>query len=70
MLIATRDAALATNRSRPAWFVGFLVLMVYLIFRHDALRVATGGPMINACFSCQTVALNSGSPEKRIPNVK
>src|ERR1700712_3112483 len=32
MLIATMTAALVTNGGRSAWFVGVLVLMVYLIF--------------------------------------
>jgi Ca2+:H+ antiporter len=32
MLIATLTAALVTNGGRSAWFVGVLVLMVYLIF--------------------------------------
>ena len=32
MLIATITAALVTNSGRSAWFVGVLVLMVYLVF--------------------------------------
>ena len=32
MLIATMTATLVTNSGRSAWFVGVLVLMVYLIF--------------------------------------
>ena len=32
MLIATLTAALVTNSGRAAWFVGVLVLMVYLVF--------------------------------------
>jgi Ca2+:H+ antiporter len=32
MLIATMTAALVTNSGRSAWFVGVLVMMVYLIF--------------------------------------
>ena len=32
MLVATLTAALVTNSGRSAWFVGVLVLMVYLIF--------------------------------------
>ena len=32
MFIATLTAALVTNSGRSAWFVGVLVLMVYLIF--------------------------------------
>jgi Ca2+:H+ antiporter len=32
MLIASLTAALVTNSGRSAWFVGVLVLMVYLIF--------------------------------------
>ncbi len=32
MLIATLTASLVTNSGRSAWFVGVLVLMVYLIF--------------------------------------
>jgi Ca2+:H+ antiporter len=32
MLIATLTATLVTNSGRSAWFVGALLLMVYLIF--------------------------------------
>jgi hypothetical protein len=32
MFIATMTASLVTNSGRSAWFVGVLVLMVYLIF--------------------------------------
>ena len=32
MLIATLTAALVTNGGRSAWFVGVLVLMVYVVF--------------------------------------
>ncbi len=32
MLIATLTASLVTNSGRSAWFVGVLLLMVYLIF--------------------------------------
>jgi len=32
MLIAALTAALVTNSGRSAWFVGVLVLVVYLIF--------------------------------------
>jgi Ca2+:H+ antiporter len=32
MLIATMTAALVTNSGRSAWFIGVLVMMVYLIF--------------------------------------
>jgi Ca2+:H+ antiporter len=32
MLIATMTASLVTNNGPSAWFVGVLVLMVYLIF--------------------------------------
>jgi Ca2+:H+ antiporter len=32
MLIASLTAALVTNSGRSAWFVGVLVLMVYLVF--------------------------------------
>ena len=32
VLIASLTAALVTNSGRSAWFVGVLVLMVYLIF--------------------------------------
>lgn len=32
MLIAVLTGALVTNSGRSAWFVGVLVLMVYLIF--------------------------------------
>ena len=32
MLVATLTASLDTNSGRSAWFVGVLLLMVYLIF--------------------------------------
>jgi Ca2+:H+ antiporter len=32
VLIATMTATLVTNSGRSSWFVGVLVLMVYLIF--------------------------------------
>jgi Ca2+:H+ antiporter len=32
MLIATMTASFVTNSGRSAWFVGVLLLMVYLIF--------------------------------------
>ena len=32
MLIATLTAALVTNSGKSTWFVGVLVVMVYLIF--------------------------------------
>jgi Ca2+:H+ antiporter len=32
MLIATLTASLVTNGGRSAWFVGVLVLMVYVVF--------------------------------------
>jgi Ca2+:H+ antiporter len=32
MLIATLTACLVTNSGRSSWFVGVLVMMVYLIF--------------------------------------
>ena len=32
MLVATLTATLVTNSGRSAWFVGVLLLMVYLIF--------------------------------------
>jgi len=32
VLIATLTMALVTNSGRSAWFVGVLVLMVYLVF--------------------------------------
>ena len=32
MLIATMTVSLVTNSGRSAWFIGVLVLMVYLIF--------------------------------------
>ena len=32
MLIAAMTASLVTNSGRSAWFIGVLVLMVYLIF--------------------------------------
>ena len=32
MLLATLTASLVTNSGRSAWFVGVLLLMVYLVF--------------------------------------
>jgi Ca2+:H+ antiporter len=32
MLIATMTATMVTNNGRSAWFVGALLLMVYIIF--------------------------------------
>ena len=32
ILVATMTASLVTNSGRSAWFVGVLILMVYLIF--------------------------------------
>ncbi|MNC93624.1 hypothetical protein D3C83_102940 [compost metagenome] len=32
MLIATLTASMVTNSGRSAWFVGVLLLMVYLVF--------------------------------------
>jgi Ca2+:H+ antiporter len=32
MLVATLTATLVTNSGRSAWFVGVLLLMVYLVF--------------------------------------
>ena len=40
MLIATMTASLVTNSGRSAWFVGVLVLMVYVDLRDDALPAA------------------------------
>ena len=41
MLIATVATAFITNSGRSAWFVGALVLMVYLTgLRHDVVSVA------------------------------
>ena len=45
MLVATLTASLVTNSGRSAWFVGVLVLMVYMIFA-DALLAATWCPLI------------------------
>jgi len=45
MLIATLTASLVTNNGRSAWFVGVLVLMVYLIF---ALTLYLLPPSANA----------------------
>jgi Ca2+:H+ antiporter len=44
MLIATLTASLVTNAGRSAWFVGVLVLMIYLVFAMTLylLPVATG----------------------------
>ena len=45
MLIAALTAALVTNSGRSAWFVGVLVLMVYLIF---AMTLYMLPPRVNA----------------------
>ena len=43
MLIATLTASLVTNSGRSAWFVGVLVLMVYLIFALTLYLLPPGG---------------------------
>ena len=43
MLIATLTASLVTNSGRSAWFVGVLVLMVYLIFAMTLYLLPPGG---------------------------
>src|SRR5437899_12645507 len=43
MLIATLTASLVTNSGRSAWFVGILVLLVYLAFAMT-LYLLTPGP--------------------------
>ena len=43
MLIATLTAALVSNSGRSAWFVGVLVLMVYLIFAMTLYLLPPGG---------------------------
>ena len=32
MLVATMTASLVTNTGRSAWFIGVLVVMIYVIF--------------------------------------
>jgi len=44
MLIATLTASLVTNSGRSAWFVGVLVLMVYLIFAMTLYLLPPGDP--------------------------
>ena len=44
MLIATMTASLVTNSGRSAWFVGVLVLMVYLIFAMTLYLLPPRGP--------------------------
>jgi Ca2+:H+ antiporter len=43
MLIATLTASLVTNNGRSAWFVGVLVLMVYVIFAMTLYLLPPGG---------------------------
>ena len=45
MLIATLTASLVTNSGRSAWFVGVLVLMVYLIFAMTLYLLPPAGHM-------------------------
>ena len=45
MLIATLTASLVTNSGRSAWFVGVLVLMVYLIFAMTLYLLAAPSPV-------------------------
>ena len=42
MLVATLTASLVTNSGRSAWFVGALVVMVYLIFAMTLYFAASG----------------------------
>lgn len=44
MLIAALTASLVTNSGRSAWFVGVLVLMVYLIFAMTLYLLPPAGP--------------------------
>jgi Ca2+:H+ antiporter len=44
MLIATMTASLVTNSGRSTWFVGALVLMVYLIFAMTLFLLPPRGP--------------------------
>jgi Ca2+:H+ antiporter len=44
MLIATLTASMVTNAGRSAWFVGVLVLMVYLIFAMTLYLLPPAGP--------------------------
>jgi Ca2+:H+ antiporter len=43
-LIATVTAALVTNSGRAAWFVGVLVIMVYLVFAMTLYMMPPRGP--------------------------
>ena len=43
MLIATMTATLVTNSGRSAWFVGVLVVMVYMIFAMTLFLMPPGG---------------------------
>jgi len=69
MLVATVTAAFVTNGGRSAWFVGVLVLMVYMIFANDTVSLtpgcavkssydmqrAVGGAVAAALRRCRTV---------------
>jgi Ca2+:H+ antiporter len=46
VLIATLTAALVTNSGRSAWFVGVLVLMVYLVFAITLYLLPPRGPQL------------------------
>ena len=74
MLIATMTASLVTNSGRSAWFVGVLVLMVYLIFAmtlyllppqvHDLIGL-TGAFACCVKFSWEPQSASATSPSMR-----
>ena len=50
MFIATLTASLVTNSGRSTWFVGALVLMVYLIFAMTLCRRPPGSSHLSRQF--------------------
>ena len=71
MLIATMTASLVTNSGRSAWFVGVLLLMVYVIFAMTLYllppRVAVNAPVTNMTSDRSTdMADETIEPSKRV----
>ena len=60
MLIATMTASLVTNSGRSAWFVGVLVLMVYLIFAMTLYLLPPGSPVKKPCLEARQKRSLSG----------
>jgi Ca2+:H+ antiporter len=64
MLIATLTASLVTNSGRSAWFVGMLVLMVYLMF---AMTLYLLPPRVGSTFDERSSQTSGRSAAARPP---